>query len=1483
LEFARADQAGDPYAFRFAPQDYLLRGEGGGFENSSFPWDAALLADLQALQQPQRDPALAARIGERLRRFLTPMGWAEQESRILAAVAANQPFLLTIRSAAAELYALPWELLTIKATGQHIAELPGVMIRFEWPDTRSAADGWPHAEGGRILFAWSAALGAVPAAEHQRALERACQAGYYRFAPETDVLAHASCGQLSEVLAAAGRSGPPIRVLHLLCHGAASGSSFGLGLCSDGPGAAPGAEPVVVDAGRLRQLLAPYAPMLRLVVLCACDSGNTGALGSQLGSVAQTLHRAGIGAVVASRLPLSVAGSVRLAEALYGELLGGPASLESALARARRQLAEDARQLDWASVQLYARSGDGDDTRPLAIRPYRGLLSFQPEHRRFFFGREHEIADIVARLRELRVGNKPRLLAVDGGSGSGKSSVVLAGATAELLRLHGEGAVLIVRRPGSAPLDVLADLPQAQAASPAPTLLVIDQFEELFTHTPDTPAGRQLRTDFARRLWALATAAADTSVVLTLRSDFVSRCGELWLDDSQRLDSVLYQPAHRVSIAQLGRAQLRAVIERPADRVGLVLEAGLCERLLADVEAEPGALPLLADTLDALWLSRRGRVLTQEAYDALGGVAGTLTGRADRIVAALDADELRIARRLLVRLVSLGEDGSQRTRLQVPLSDLQPADPAGPDAARLSAVVERLVDARLLVRGHGAAGAGEVLEVAHEALLRRWQRLGEWLEEDRQWLRQQQRLAGWTREFGEHRTLLRGHQLATALEWTTGHTQELAAATRELLAESCAAQAREEEAARLARDSRRVLAAQQLDFDPTRAVLLLREVESKDPVRVPGWLSHVHRILHREVLTCGELTGHQDSIQRVCFSPDGTRIATAAADGTLRVWESTGAVKTVPLPREPVLDLAFSAADGKLLVALSAAGPTVQICTLAAADAQLVPGPKLKSRARVSSAVFVPGGSGLAFGNEAGELWLVAGGNPGDLTPLGAAGKGNSAAPHQGAVTALCYAADGTALASAGRDGQVRLWSLKRHAPLRTLLQLQPDEATDDDDTSEPVALALHPAGTHIAIGQAEGSVQVLRTDGSGAPLYLDGHEYRVTSLAFSPDGRLLCSTSTDGSGALWGFAAPGHRATLSGHRGDVNHAAFVRDGDVLATAGGDGVVRIWDLQRRALDTPTRLAPGETLPASFLRCLWREDQKDAAELRGPARVVEHPATRRVARADAAGTVVVTSQGKPLGTLPSEGGPVTALAFRPDGGQLAVARQDRRIRLWSLSGGGVTVLSGHPLECHSLAYSPDGRLLAAASLDFNARLWQTDRGGTPFRLLAHDGAVTIVVFSPDGRYLATASESDGLWLWDRDGTQLPLIEPAREEYCVAVRSNLGACITRDRNLDTESADDAERFVWPIDLDPASLIERLWRAAPICLSVEERCQLLGESIELAQANVQRSLARVRSATSAAAPRERVAPPAFSWDGPPDEESADESEGESEDEET
>lgn len=343
-------------------RDYVIRIDTSDFAPATFAWDQALAADLAALRRADCEPEILQRLGQRLRQFLRGTDWPRYEAAIIDAHARGAPVHITICSSAhaEELYALPWDLLALDASGQHLAELPGVLVRYAWRRNPTIPGDSDDEPGGRILLAWSAAAGEVPAGAHRDALQRACGKHSPVFASKRDVLPHVSWGRLEDALRGAAAHGDPVRVLHILCHGAVRGRSFCLAWNDDHSD-----EPAIIDAGRLRQLLAQYAPHLRLVVLCACDSSNETTLGTQLGSLARSLHRVGIQTVIGSAVPLSSRGSIAFTQSFYRALVVERASVADSFLRARRALASHVRNLDWLALRFYA--APGDDQRDIFL------------------------------------------------------------------------------------------------------------------------------------------------------------------------------------------------------------------------------------------------------------------------------------------------------------------------------------------------------------------------------------------------------------------------------------------------------------------------------------------------------------------------------------------------------------------------------------------------------------------------------------------------------------------------------------------------------------------------------------------------------------------------------------------------------------------------------------------------------------------------------------------------------------------------------------------------------------------------------------------------------------------------------------------------------------------------------------------------------------------------------------------------------------
>jgi hypothetical protein len=274
---------------------------------------------------------------------------------------------------------------------------------------------------------------------------------------------------------------------------------------------------------------------------------------------------------------------------------------------------------------------------------------------------------------------------------------------------------------------------------------------------------------------ALAAAAhASTSrlrVVLGIRADFYGRCAE-------HPDLVAALRAGQILVGGMNAEQLRAAITQPALRTGLVVETGLVATIVSEMVGRPGALPLMSHVLVETWRRRRGATLSLAGYQAAGELRGALAHTAERAYAALDAEQQRAARELFLRLIAL-RDGGEDTRRRLPRGELAPTDQT------TTAVVDNLARARLL------SVTADGIEIAHEALIRAWPRLAEWLAADRDGLRVHRQLTEAARTWDcldrDPGALYRGLRLANAQDWDARRRTELTPTEREFLAASGAA------------------------------------------------------------------------------------------------------------------------------------------------------------------------------------------------------------------------------------------------------------------------------------------------------------------------------------------------------------------------------------------------------------------------------------------------------------------------------------------------------------------------------------------------------------------------------------------------------------------------------------------------------------------------------------------------------------------------
>ena len=1010
---------------------------------------------------------------------------------------------------------------------------------------------------------------------------------------------------------------------------------------------------------------------------------------------------------------------------------------------------------------------DWDPGRP----PFPGLLAFEEADAAIFFGRGEALAKTLEALDALRrqAADAARFLLLLGASGSGKSSLARAGVIPRLKKRQAEWLPVPPMRPQQEPVDELAAalvtafaacghardwnaLRQALRAAADPTaaasgtdllavtrelavaagrtdatvLLTIDQAEELFSYTPAGAAERFLRLLRA----ALEPGDRRLMVLATMRSDFLgSFQSHPALQDKEFGHHLRYRA---LTVDPMPLRSVAEIIRGPARLAGLEVDDGLVEAVVGDV-GDQDALPLLAFTLRRIYeratAEGQGR-LTLGAYDAVGRLEGSVRQEAQRLIDEArpgpdDLDALHAA--FVPTLVRINADGGYARR-RAPVEQLP---------QRVLALLRRFVDARLLVSDRDPQGR-ETHEVAHEALLRTWPQLGEWLASDREGLRLLEGLSRAAAEWeqgAQHDDLLvhRDGRLKDAEELLENPRFALPAASVERrYLEACRAAQLAREAAARAEQERRVRDAERIAEEQTRAATAQRRAAT---------------ISRRFAVVAGLLC-----------------VVAFAAAGI--AWKQYGEANQANLRVAQVQQISRNTSDistkpqRSLLLAVHAALLHPADASADAIDGlrqqlRTIGGRPLKGHAKpVRAAAYSGDRHWLATAADDGSVRLW------DLTAPNPAAKSLLLRGHEGTIRGLAFSADSLWLASGGSDGQVRVWLLDRNSAsagkVASVGQLGPI-----------TAMATSPDGKWLAFGTETGYLCLWPVSADGPAEAPCPDEWRddspVRTLAFSPGGRWLATTCTGACARdsapvrLWDLAAeaPANGPRLLVHRGELTEPslmaiAFSGDDRRLAAAYGY-VAQVWDLTQpdpvehamgpfasgggwiQSVDLSAdgrRLAVG-SLSSSDVR-LWDLDR--------------HPATPTV--------------------LDGHSGPVNAVRFSDDGRWLGSAAADGTVRLWDMSSPVVasTLLRGHDESVAGLRFAPgaDSRHLVTWGDDLQPRLWDVpDPLADPRVLRARvDPTILGMTVSPDGRWIATSSAQDSkLMLWSTEDPRTPVRELA----------------------------------------------------------------------------------------------------------------------------
>jgi len=1008
--------------------------------------------------------------------------------------------------------------------------------------------------------------------------------------------------------------------------------------------------------------------------------------------------------------------------------------------------------------------------------PYPGLRPFQSDEIDIFFGREQHVDQLITRL------GQSHFLAVVGLSGSGKSSLVNTGLLADLktgfLASAGVRWQVAQMRPGNRPFVRLSKalletsfndcyLPeltnrdeaelflQAQlqrgslaldklwVSKDTNLLIFVDQFEEIFRYYDH---GNSEEAEAFVSLLLASSKADNIYVVITMRSEFLGNCALF-----QNLPEAINES--QFLTPRLSRDQLREAIVTPARVFGGDIDPILVNQLLNDAGNDFDQLPLLQHLLMRMWHLSDKKYLTLDDYDRIGGFNHALSKHADEAYAELTVEQQHIAEILFKNLSERSNDNRDTRRLV-----------AVDEVAKLAEVsFDEVMAVVQVFRKNGRSflmpPVDNILDISHETLIRKWQRLKRWCEEEAEaaktyhsleekaelWEKGKEALlhspslemaiawrdnadrkptAQWAARYGEHFDLVMRFLEASEQEHIREEQEQLKKARQKVTFISIAFfvslslailagwfgwQAQENEIK--AKISKGLflsdLSRQEIDKgNTTNGILLALEALPKD-MSAPDkpYLPEAKEKLYRAVIKQRErlvMDAHTGAVNHVAFSPNGQYLLTASNDKTALLWNIKTGIPIKTFKHSKAVYFADFSPDGSKIITTSMDN------TAALWDVKT--GKRLKRllghKKGILHAAFSPDGKYVATASGGGNvrIWSVSD------SKLVKVLKG-----HNKAVFHIAF--NDNKIVTTSLDHTARLWNFKTGKLLNTLIGHEYGVYYG----------AFSPDGSKIVTTSMDNTARLWNDSGELLHI-LTGHTEGIFHAAFSPDGLSVVTSSMDNTIRLWSVQTGQFKKTFFGHNDWVSQTIFNLDGSKLISASKDKTVLIWDVET---DKSLKVLAGHN---KFI-----------------SQVVLSPDGKQIATASMDNTAHlwnIKNNETYFKSLIEHKEGIRRAIFSPNGKLALTSSWDNTARLWDVkTGKTLKVLAGHTERVYQSAFSPNGKLVVTASFDNTARLWNVETGQLLHVFKRHSNTVSNANFSYDNLRVVTASWDNTASLWD----------------------------------------------------------------------------------------------------------------------------------------